>query len=62
VVNTQLIGLSAFLVRDGGLNSDFMLAQYTVASLVSENRALSHPASIGSIPRRRIVFPWAPFP
>jgi hypothetical protein len=57
VVNTQLIGLSAFLVRDGGLNSDFMLAQYTVASLVSENRALSHPAFI-RLRRKPRSWPW----
>jgi histidine ammonia-lyase len=50
LVNPQLSGLPAFLVSDGGLNSGFMLAQYTAASLVSENKALSHPASVDSIP------------
>ena len=35
---------------DGGLNSGFMLAQYTAAALVSENKVLCHPASIDSIP------------
>ncbi|RKX53029.1 MAG: histidine ammonia-lyase, partial [Thermotoga sp.] len=33
-----------------GLNSGFMLWQYTAASLVSENKVLSHPASVDSIP------------
>jgi histidine ammonia-lyase len=50
LVNPQLSGLPAFLVSDGGLNSGFMLAQYTAASLVSENKVLSHPACIDSIP------------
>ncbi len=35
---------------DGGLNSGFMIPQYVAASLVSENKALSHPASVDSIP------------
>jgi histidine ammonia-lyase len=43
-------GLPAFLVREEGLNSGFMLAQYTAASLVSESKALAHPASVDSIP------------
>lgn len=43
-------GLRAFLVRDGGLNSGFMIAQYTAAALVSENKVLSHPAGVDSIP------------
>src|SRR6202020_1250885 len=33
-----------------GTNSGFMLAQYTAASLVSENKVLAHPASVDSIP------------
>jgi len=41
--------LPAFLVRGGGLNSGFMLAQYTAASLVSECKSLAHPASVDSI-------------
>ncbi|MGA2401282.1 MAG: histidine ammonia-lyase [Syntrophobacteraceae bacterium] len=36
LVNPQLSGLPAFLVSEGGLNSGFMIAQYTAASLVSE--------------------------
>jgi histidine ammonia-lyase len=43
-------GLPAFLAADGGLNSGFMIPQYVAASLVSENKALSHPASVDSIP------------
>jgi len=50
LVNPQLSGLPAFLVSDGGLNSGFMIAQYTAAALVSENKILSHPASVDSIP------------
>ncbi|MEW6667271.1 MAG: histidine ammonia-lyase [Thermodesulfobacteriota bacterium] len=50
LVNPQLSGLPAFLVREGGLNSGFMIAQYTAASLVSENKVLCHPASVDSIP------------
>jgi histidine ammonia-lyase len=43
-------GLPAFLVRESGLNSGLMLAQYTAASLVSEMKTLAHPASVDSIP------------
>ena len=50
LVNPMLSGLPAFLVDDGGLNSGFMLVQYTAAALVSENKVLCHPASIDSIP------------
>jgi len=50
LVNPMLSGLPAFLVDDGGLNSGFMLAQYTAAALVSENKVFCHPASIDSIP------------
>jgi histidine ammonia-lyase len=50
LVNPQLSGLPAFLVSDGGINSGFMIAQYTAAALVSENKVLSHPACVDSIP------------
>ena len=50
LVNPMLSGLPAFLVSDGGLNSGFMIAQYTAAALVSENKVLCHPASVDSIP------------
>lgn len=43
-------GLPAFLAPNPGINSGFMLAQYTAAALVAENRVLSHPASVESIP------------
>lgn len=43
-------GLPAFLTHDAGLNSGLMIAQYTQAALVSENKVLSHPASVDSIP------------
>jgi histidine ammonia-lyase len=36
-------------VEGKGLNSGFMVAQYTAAALVSENKVLSHPASVDSI-------------
>jgi len=42
-------GLPAFLVHGSGLNSGFMLVQYTAASLVSESKSLAHPASVDSI-------------
>lgn len=50
LVNPKLSGLPAFLVKEGGLNSGFMIAQYTAAALVSENKVLAHPASVDSIP------------
>lgn len=50
LVNPHLSGLPAFLTQDGGLHSGLMLAQYTAAALVSENKVLSHPASVDSIP------------
>lgn len=43
-------GLPAFLTRNGGLNSGLMISQYTAAALVSENKTLSFPASVDSIP------------
>ncbi|GLZ75538.1 histidine ammonia-lyase [Actinorhabdospora filicis] len=42
-------GLPPFLAPDAGTNSGFMLAQYTAASVVSENKVLCHPASVDSI-------------
>lgn len=43
-------GLPTFLILNGGLESGFMIAQYTAAALVSENKSLAHPASVDSIP------------
>ncbi|EHM02116.1 histidine ammonia-lyase [Acetobacteraceae bacterium AT-5844] len=45
-----LSGLPAFLVREGGLNSGFMIAQVTAAALASENKSLAHPRSVDSMP------------
>jgi len=42
--------LPAFLVKNPGLNSGFMIVQYSAASLVSENKVLAHPSSVDSIP------------
>ena len=42
--------LPAFLIKRGGLNSGFMLTQYTAAALASENKVLVHPASADTIP------------
>lgn len=50
LVNPQLSGLPAFLTPHGGLHSGLMIAQYTAAALVSENKVLAHPASVDSIP------------
>ena len=51
MVNSNLSnGLPAFLVKNPGINSGFMIVQYSAASLVSENKSLSHPASVDSIP------------
>jgi histidine ammonia-lyase len=50
MVNPQLSnGLPAFLVKKPGINSGFMIVQYSAASLVSENKILAHPASVDSI-------------
>lgn len=43
-------GLPAFLIDASGINSGFMIPQYTAAALVSENKVLAHPASVDSIP------------
>jgi len=50
LVNPQLSDLPPFLSEDSGLNSGYMILQYTAAALVSENKVLSHPASVDSIP------------
>jgi histidine ammonia-lyase len=43
-------GLPPFLTRDAGVNSGFMMAQVTAASLASECKVLAHPASVDTIP------------
>ncbi len=50
LVNPDLSGLPAFLAKDPGLNSGYMIAQVAAAALVSENKTLAHPASVDSIP------------
>ncbi len=50
LVNPALSGLPAFLTRNGGLESGYMLAQVTAAALTSEIKTLSHPASVDTIP------------
>ncbi len=49
-MDEKLSNLPAALIEDSGLNSGFMISQYTAAALVSENKILSHPASVDSIP------------
>ncbi len=50
LVNPHVSGLPPFLAENSGLNSGYMIAQYTAAALVSENKILAHPASVDSIP------------
>lgn len=50
LLDPSVSALPGFLTEDGGLNSGFMMAQVTAAALVSENKVLSHPASVDSIP------------
>lgn len=50
LVNPAISGLPAFLMKDGGINSGYMIIQVAAASIVSENKTLSHPASVDSIP------------
>jgi histidine ammonia-lyase len=50
LINPEYGDLPPFLSPEPGLNSGFMLAQVTAAALASENKVLSHPASVDSIP------------
>lgn len=51
MVNAALSnGLTPFLTTEGGVNSGYMIVQYSAASMVSENKVLAHPASVDSIP------------
>ena len=50
LLDGRVSGLSPFLARQPGLQSGLMMAQYTAAALVSENKILAHPASVDSIP------------
>jgi histidine ammonia-lyase len=50
MTNGHTSGLPPFLTRRAGTNSGFMVAQYTAAALVTENRMRSYPASVESLP------------
>ncbi|QQG35377.1 MAG: histidine ammonia-lyase [Micavibrio aeruginosavorus] len=50
IVDTQQSGLPPFLVKDAGVNSGFMIAHVTAAALTSENKQMSFPACVDSIP------------
>ncbi|MDP1629716.1 MAG: histidine ammonia-lyase, partial [bacterium] len=50
LVNPLVSGLPPFLAKNSGLNSGFMIAQYTAAALLNYNKVLCHPAVIDSIP------------
>ena len=50
LLDTGLSGLPAFLIRDSGVNSGFMIAQVTAAALAAENQCLANPSSVTSLP------------
>lgn len=50
LIDKNFSGLPAFLVRESGLNSGFMIAHVTAASCASDNKALAHPHSVDSLP------------
>jgi histidine ammonia-lyase len=50
LLTSNLSELPPFLTTDSGLNNGYMIAQYTAAALVAENKILCHPASVDSIP------------
>jgi len=50
LVDPALSGLPAFLTRDGGLKSGYMMAQVTAAAIASEMKSLAHPAGVDTIP------------
>ena len=50
MMDKHMSQLPPFLVKNGGVNSGFMIAQVTAAALASENKALSHPHSVDSLP------------
>ena len=54
MMDKHMSQLPPFLVRNGGVNSGFMIAQVTAAALASENKALSHPHSVDSLPTSAI--------
>ncbi len=50
LIDPKMSGLPAFLVKESGVNSGFMVPQVTAAALVAENKTLAAPASVDSIP------------
>jgi len=50
LVDHKMSDLPPFLVSDSGVNSGFMIPQYTAAAIVSENKVLAHPSCVDSIP------------
>lgn len=50
LTNPSMSSLPAFLTKEGGLNSGFMIPHVVTAALASENKVLSHPASVDTIP------------
>jgi histidine ammonia-lyase len=50
LIDAHLSGLPAFLVKESGINSGFMIAHVTAASCASDNKALAHPHSVDSLP------------
>lgn len=50
LVDPKMSELPAFLVKESGLNSGFMIAQVTAAALVAENRMMAHPCVIDTVP------------
>lgn len=50
LIDNNVSQLPPFLTKDAGLNSGFMIAHVTAASLASENKSLAHPASVDSLP------------
>ena len=50
LTNPAMSGLPAFVIKDSGLNSGYMIPHVVTAALTSENKVLSHPACVDSIP------------
>jgi histidine ammonia-lyase len=50
LINPAISDLPAFLMKNSGINSGFMIVQVAAASIVSENKTLCHPASVDTIP------------
>jgi histidine ammonia-lyase len=50
LIDAGVSRLPPFLTADAGLNSGFMIAHVTAASLASENKSMAHPASVDSLP------------